>query len=370
MVWFRKIAPFPVLILGLGLFFFAITGCGSEADNPVDGDDNHNAGPDTTAPAAVTDLRLRSPTQSTLALVWTAPGDDGEVGTAARYDIRYSMQPITDENWDDAAMLDSDQLPTPKPGGEIETIVVQGLASGTTFYFALKTSDEVPNQSGLSNCCAEATLKETIPPSDIKNLRATAIDELSFELVWTAPGDDYGTGTAARYDIRYSMQPIEDQSDFDRAIPAPDPPTPKPAGEMERFVVTGLTGRNYFFAIKTADELDNWSGLSNMGIGLGYSEIFLIFPGGITVGEESYVIFRAADGEETRISLHPLNVPHYCGEQAIVDLVKEVLPVGVHSVQFRFIDPDTGNYLQPGMYGMSLCYGNEVQKWYYVSLYE
>jgi hypothetical protein len=35
--------------------------------------------------------------------------------------------------------------------GTGETLTISGLTAGTTYYFAMKTSDEVPNESGLSN---------------------------------------------------------------------------------------------------------------------------------------------------------------------------------------------------------------------------
>ncbi|MEJ2720718.1 MAG: hypothetical protein P8181_06200, partial [bacterium] len=246
MIWLRKTPVLCGLLLGMSFFFLAISNCGGDEDNPTGpGDDGNHSGPDTTAPAVVTDLHLRSPTQNSLALVWTAPGDDGADGTASRYDIRLSKALITVTNWDQAIPIDPALLPDPKPGRQIETIVVPGLASGTTYYFALKTSDEVPNESGLSNCCSERTLDETIPPSDIKNLRALAVDLNSFELTWTAPGDDYGSGTATRYDIRYLYAQRVTEANWDNAFPVSDPPAPKPAGEIESFVVTGLAPGNY-----------------------------------------------------------------------------------------------------------------------------
>ncbi len=368
---FGKTPVLTALILGLGLFILSISNCGSDGDDPVDpGNGNNHSGPDTTAPAAVTDLRLRSPTQNSLALVWTAPGDDGTKGTAFRYDIRASKTPITGANWDQMSPIDPAFVPTPKPGGQVETIVVTGLASGTLYYFGLKTVDEVSNESPLSNCCSEATLTETIPPSDIKNLRATAIDETSFELTWTAPGDDYGTGTATRYDIRYSFRRPIDETNWADASVVSDPPPPKPAGELETFVVTGLPTGNYTFAMKTVDELDNWSGLSNLAIGLGYSELLWPLPPSVAEGEYLYITFRANDSGLTRISLHRPYVAHNCGEGLVADIIREVVPPGIHTLKFDFIDEETGHYLPTGLYAVSLCYDEYMQKWLWVSFVE
>lgn len=46
---------------------------------------------DTTPPAKVTDLKVVSVTGSSVTITWTAPGNDGNVGTAVLYDIRYSV---------------------------------------------------------------------------------------------------------------------------------------------------------------------------------------------------------------------------------------------------------------------------------------
>ncbi len=103
---------------------------------------------DTTPPSAVTDLTVSESGRNYVVLTWTAPGDDGNIGTASKYDIRYSTSPIAEGNWDDAIQCEGE--PIPKPPGSSETFKITGLARGTTYYFALKTADEVPNWSPLS----------------------------------------------------------------------------------------------------------------------------------------------------------------------------------------------------------------------------
>ncbi|MEI8082764.1 MAG: hypothetical protein WCI74_13070, partial [Actinomycetes bacterium] len=106
--------------------------------------------PDTTAPAAVTDLTVAGTAETTAALTWTAPGDDGSVGTASSYDLRYSEAPIGDDTAFSAATPVSG-VPAPQAAGSAEAFTVTGLTNGTHYYFALKTADEVPNWSALSN---------------------------------------------------------------------------------------------------------------------------------------------------------------------------------------------------------------------------
>lgn len=93
-----------------------------------------------------------------VALTWTAPGDDGNSGTASSYEVRYATNPVgadTASWW--AAATSVGTMPAPRRAGSRESFVVVGLASATTYYFALRTSDEVPNVSGTSNIAVKQT---------------------------------------------------------------------------------------------------------------------------------------------------------------------------------------------------------------------
>jgi len=105
--------------------------------------------PDIIPPSAITDLATSNPMPDSITLTWTASGDDGDVGTASQYDIRYSTSPIDEGNWDAATQVDGE--PAPSPSGTAETFTVTGLFTATTYYFAMKVADEVPNWSELSN---------------------------------------------------------------------------------------------------------------------------------------------------------------------------------------------------------------------------
>jgi hypothetical protein len=108
-------------------------------------------------PSPVTDLSATGITPYSVNLHWTAPGDDGNIGMAAGYDIRYSVSPITTERkW-----LNSNNvyggIPAPAPAGSNQTCIVSGLLPYTTYYFALKTVDDNSNWSTLSNCASVMT---------------------------------------------------------------------------------------------------------------------------------------------------------------------------------------------------------------------
>ncbi|HEQ98797.1 MAG TPA: hypothetical protein ENO22_05600 [candidate division Zixibacteria bacterium] len=108
---------------------------------------------------------------TSVTLNWTAPGDDGNVGTAYQYDVRYSLNPITEQNWNDC--IEATGEPVPQEAGSPETFTVEGLEANTTYHFAVKTSDEAGNWSGLSNV-ATVTTTDNVPPAAIIDLTATS----------------------------------------------------------------------------------------------------------------------------------------------------------------------------------------------------
>jgi hypothetical protein len=362
---------FLVLVTFVGLTALTQSNCGGD-DDGAPGIVIVTPQPDTIPPSTVANLRTDAHTYQSMALVWSAPGNDRTEGTAANYDIRYSTKMIINDEWDSATPINSNRIPTPKPAGSIETIVILGLDSNTKYYFALKASDEEGNESSLSNCCNGLTEAEEFPPADITDLYAVAVSETSFELTWTASGDDYVTGTAAKYDIRYSIRPIENETHWNAATPIADTPAPKPAGENESFVATVAFYQNYFFALKVADELDNWSGISNMTAGLKLGEILWIYPASIAVGATMYVVFKGSETAVTRISLQQ---PSYwwedvtCGDGVVEDLFWNSLPGEVHMVRFKFWDETNQEYYPTASYYMSICYGPVMQLYKYVSLY-
>jgi len=104
---------------------------------------------DTTPPAAITDLRIVTDTETPVTLAWTAPGDDGNKGAAVWYFIRYSTDLSVIAEWDFArCVLDK---PRPKQAGALEEFVVGDLSPDSNYYFAIRTQDDAGNVSGLSN---------------------------------------------------------------------------------------------------------------------------------------------------------------------------------------------------------------------------
>jgi subtilisin family serine protease/subtilisin-like proprotein convertase family protein len=107
-------------------------------------------------PDPVTDLAVTGSGLATVTLTFTATGDDGMVGTADFYDIRYSTAPIVSDA-DFASATRSTSEPSPQPSGSTEIATVTGLDFGTTYYFAMKVVDNAGNASSLSNVVSATT---------------------------------------------------------------------------------------------------------------------------------------------------------------------------------------------------------------------
>jgi hypothetical protein len=98
-----------------------------------------------------------------------------------------------------------------------------------------------PRQSG--NYDTDGT-----PPSTPTALHATA-----HHLAFNAPGDDYGCGTAASYEIVTSADPIT-PANFDAATPLANPPAPAAAGTRQSYT---LPAHQRYLAIRATDDAGN-----------------------------------------------------------------------------------------------------------------
>jgi formylglycine-generating enzyme required for sulfatase activity len=183
-------------------------------------------------PAAVTDLVEGTPTANSVPLTWTAPGADGSTGTATRYDVRYSTSTITEANWSSASQASGE--PTPHVAGTLESFTVTGLSSNTTYYFALKTRDEVTtNWSELSNAVS-ATIPEEPPACELTPLQLAfgsvqvgQTKDLTFTIKNTGGGTLTGdvTASCATYSVQsgggsYSLAANQEKTVTVRFSPA------------------------------------------------------------------------------------------------------------------------------------------------------
>ncbi|HQL23727.1 MAG TPA: hypothetical protein PKY95_04835 [candidate division Zixibacteria bacterium] len=123
-----------------------VAGCSKS----VDVEDEETDG---TPPLAVANLAVMASTSQSAVLRWTTPADrrdDQSPGAIAAYDLRFSFDSITDENF--AAAVPVEPVPAPLPAGHVQQWTVFGLTPDSGHYFALKSRDRRGNWSAVSNC--------------------------------------------------------------------------------------------------------------------------------------------------------------------------------------------------------------------------
>jgi hypothetical protein len=133
-------------------------------------------------------------------LVWTAPGDDANIGTATAYQMMRSPSPITAQNWSQGTPVNG--LPAPQAAGTRQSVTVSGLTQGTTYYFAIRTVDDAGNWSGLSNVLRWDWVYDTAPPGAPRGL-AAARESANLRLSWTANSEP----DLAGYIVYRAVQP-------------------------------------------------------------------------------------------------------------------------------------------------------------------
>lgn len=102
---------------------------------------------DTVPPATIDDLESAcAGSPGSYQLSWTAPGDDGSEGTAARYELRYSTSPVNAGNFNSAAIITTG---TPAPAGSGEQVTAALPVSSQSYYFAIRAFDDANNFSNL-----------------------------------------------------------------------------------------------------------------------------------------------------------------------------------------------------------------------------
>jgi chitodextrinase len=143
---------------------------------------------DTTAPGAIVDLAVAaSNTSSTsLTISWTAAGDDGSVGTAAEYDVRYATFPLTSQNFSQGI-----QVPASAPAiaGQAELMTLVGLSSNTQYFVVVKVTDEVGNASVSNLAIGQTGLRRGYTLVSIPKALVAPNDS-----VVQVFGDDVGSG--------------------------------------------------------------------------------------------------------------------------------------------------------------------------------
>ncbi|MFH1958338.1 MAG: lamin tail domain-containing protein [bacterium] len=227
---------------------------------------------DSTPPAAVTDLTASAGEgNSDVKLVWTAAGDNGTTGniTNGQYCIKYSTD--SSDGW---LSLNSVQWSTDTVAGTIENKIIGGLAGNNTYYFWLKTYDDL--WSDISNGATFYILPDASEPAAVTDLDGgPGISVGSMDLTWTAPGDDGTSGNIAggAYQLKYSTSPADGWGSSYSVLWS----TETSPGNIESKTITSLEpGGTYYFWLKTRDDTEKWSEIS--GGATGYARPQLNHP--------------------------------------------------------------------------------------------
>ena len=123
--------------------------------------------------------------------------------------------------------------------------------------------------------------KDQEPPAAVADLRVKLLGDGKAEVRFTAPADRGGP-RAVRYQVKAAELPIAAYDDWDyardtgtrrnwwRAENCRGEPRPSKPGAEERFIVTGLpAGKTLHFAVRSYDESENLSPLSNVATAKG-----------------------------------------------------------------------------------------------------
>lgn len=153
---------------------------------------------------------------NSIGLEWTAGGDDGDVGRAAYYEMKYSdsapagSDSVSIASWWGSANAASG-LPTPSSSGATDTTCVTGLTQGTTYWFVIFSVDDGGNRSPYSNIASGTTLSCDAPTSAPESFDAQA-DTGRVDLSWS--GSDpkatmthiyRGTGSTGSLTLRATL---------------------------------------------------------------------------------------------------------------------------------------------------------------------
>ncbi len=173
---------------------------------------------DTTPPAAITDLDTSNTTSNSITLSWTAPGDDGNTGTASQYDIRYSNANITEANWSSATQVGGE--PAPQVAGTSQSMTVTELNPSTIYYFAIKIADEVPNWSELSNVASGTTQEPANQPPQIysiqceKNGSWVECSEIGYKDIITRARANVTDSDGTVASVKFRLENLPDNHEF------------------------------------------------------------------------------------------------------------------------------------------------------------
>lgn len=225
---------------------------------------NDNPSSDKIAPSAVPDLAgVQGSLGGRVTLAWTAPGNDGNVGTASHYEIRYASSPAFDWSGFSGAGLWKSSRPVSGLYGTAEAEEAAGLFGGVTYYFRLKAYDFNGNAGPLSNTATAWAALDQVPPGAPSELVVadTGGDHGGrLTLTWgLSPDDDSGAADVYGYKVYRSRVCGQYVSSAPYTVVA--------AGETGYLDVDAPANLKFYYAVAAFDSSNN-SVLSNESWGI------------------------------------------------------------------------------------------------------
>jgi len=173
-------------------------------------------------PGAVKDLKASPEGRDNIRLTFSAPGSNGDDPPAAgAYIVKQSRSPITNEADFNAAMslCDDACMFSPREVGDQIKLLVTGLKSSKTYYYAIRARDESGSIGPMSNVAKATTGSDGIPPGRINDLKAKQVKARTVKLVFSAPGSDGALGSPVRkYIVKQSTKPIKSNRAWKQAL--------------------------------------------------------------------------------------------------------------------------------------------------------
>jgi fibronectin type III domain protein len=276
-----------------------------------------------------------------VSLTWTAPGDDGNSGTASSYEIRVATNPVAARDtaawWASATSVGT--LPAPRRAGTRESFVVVGLAPATTYYFGLRTSDEVPNVSGYSNVAVKTTTTAPVTLATPGHFRAD-VEGGAVALAWDAvpPG-----GAELGYHLYRKAA----------AQASPSLLCTLPVTTISYTDSTAAAGAGYDFSLASYDDAGDGAP-STVHVSTPAALAAAVSAGEVVHGypnpARDQVTFRlnvdaASTGEHTRVTVFDLTGHRICL------LADQEFGPGPHSIAWA-CRSDAGYHVAPGIYNV------------------
>lgn len=159
--------------------------------------------------SVITDLSAPSSIQwhsvqpgSTKATVsWYAPVDNNPTGLASTYDIRYSLDPITEDSFATASAI---AAPVPQGAWTVQSIDLENLNPVTPYYIAIRSFDMAGNRSAL----AVQAFTTTANPLEADPTLTATVNEQKGEVSFVI--DNVAEFDSIEYQITYERSGLAD----------------------------------------------------------------------------------------------------------------------------------------------------------------